>query len=305
MKKVVFFGTPGFAVPFLDALNEASNFEVVGVVTQSDKPVGRKQVMKPSAVKTRAEELDLPVLILKTLRHPIPQNKLKDLKADLYVVVAYGRMIPDGVLEFGPFINVHPSLLPKYRGPSPMQAAILNGDNKTGVSIMLLDEQMDHGPILAQYEIPLKGNETYTDLESKVHTVGPKLLVRSLEDYIAGKIDPIVQKEEEASYCHMIEREDGRIDWKATAEEIDRVHRAFEAWPGIYTELDGKRVKLIEFEITDLHPLNPGQIKLEDDSILVGTGSNPIRVTKLQPAGKKPMTASEFANGHKNLVKFD
>lgn len=304
MKRVVFFGTPDFAIPFLDALHAASDFDVVGVVTQADKPVGRKKEMKPSAVKVRAEELGLPVLILKTLRHPIPQNKLLDLKADLFVVVAYGRMIPDEVLKFGPFINVHPSLLPLHRGPSPMQAAILNGDDKTGVSIMLLDGEMDHGPILAQYEIPLNGTETYTKLESEVHAIGPELLVRSLQDFVAGRIDPIKQEHSTASYCHMIERKDGRIDWNATADEIDRVHRAFEAWPGVFTELAGKRVKLLEFETTELDSLEPGQIKLENDTLLVGTGSNPIQITKLQPAGKKPMTASEFANGYKNLVKF-
>ncbi|MFH1142705.1 MAG: methionyl-tRNA formyltransferase, partial [Candidatus Uhrbacteria bacterium] len=158
MTSVVFFGTPDFSIPFLDALHSASNFDIVGVVTQPDKPVGRKQVLTPSPVKVRALELELPVLELKNLKSDRANSKLKTLNpaepglatpgSQLFVVVAYGKIIPASILELAPAINVHPSLLPKYRGPSPMQSAILNGDAKTGISIMLLNQGMDSGPIL-------------------------------------------------------------------------------------------------------------------------------------------------------------
>jgi methionyl-tRNA formyltransferase len=276
MKRVVFFGTPNLALPFLDALHKASNFDLVAVVTQPDKPVGRKQVLTPTPVKVRAQELDLNVLELKNLKSKKANSKLTDLKADLFVVVAYGKIIPGSVLDLAPSINVHPSLLPKYRGPSPMQSAILNGDSLTGISIMLLDEGMDSGPVLAQEEIKLSDHETAVTLENKVCQIGPELLLNTIEGYLADQIKPAVQDNSEAIVCTMLERSDAEITLNETCEEIDRKIRAFDPWPGTYFELDSKRIKIIRARL-DQSGLN---------------------ILEVQPAGKKPMEISSFINGY-------
>ena len=276
MKRVVFFGTPNLALPFLDALHKASNFDLVAVVTQPDKPVGRKQVLTPTPVKVRAQELDLNVLELKNLKSKKANSKLTDLKADLFVVVAYGKIIPGSVLDLAPSINVHPSLLPKYRGPSPMQSAILNGDSLTGISIMLLDEGMDSGPVLAQEEIKLSDHETAVTLENKVCQIGPELLLNTIEGYLADQIKHAVQDNSEAIVCTMLERSDAEITLNETCEEIDRKIRAFDPWPGTYFELDSKRIKIIRARL-DQSGLN---------------------ILEVQPAGKKPMEISSFINGY-------
>jgi len=283
MKSVIFFGTPNLAVPFLDALQSASNFDIVGVVTQPDKPVGRKQILRPSPVKVRAQELGLPVLELKNLKSDRANSKLKTLNSQLFVVVAYGKIIPESILELAPAFNVHPSLLPKYRGPSPMQSAILNGDSKTGISIMLLDQGMDSGPILAQQEIELLDHETAQTLEQKVSKLGPKLLLDALDQYLAGQIKPKVQDDSKMTICSMLERNDGQITWNESLKEIDQKIRAFDPWPGTYFELEGtdRRESVIRVKIL--------KARLDQSG---------LNLLEVQPAGKKPMTIDQFLNGY-------
>jgi len=283
MKSVIFFGTPNLAVPFLDALQSASNFDIVGVVTQPDKPVGRKQILRPSPVKVRAQELGLPVLELKNLKSDRANSKLKTLNSQLFVVVAYGKIIPESILELAPAFNVHPSLLPKYRGPSPMQSAILNGDSKTGISIMLLDQGMDSGPILVQQEIELLDHETAHTLEQKVSKLGPKLLLDALDQYLAGQIKPKVQDDSKMTICSMLERNDGQITWNESLKEIDQKIRAFDPWPGTYFELEGtdRRESVIRVKIL--------KARLDQSG---------LNLLEVQPAGKKPMTIDQFLNGY-------
>jgi len=276
MTRVVFFGTPDIAVPFLDALNTASNFDIVGVVTQPDKPVGRKQVLTPSPVKVRAEELGLNVLELKNLKSDRANSKLKTLNPQLFVVFAYGKIIPQSVLDLAPTLNVHPSLLPKYRGPSPMQSAILNGETETGISIMLLDAGMDSGPILSQEKLKLTDYETAETLEQRVCDVGPKLLLNAIQGYLDDAIKPVAQDDSQATTCHMLERADAEITLNETLQEIDRKIRAFTPWPGTYFEHDEKRVKILKARLDE-------------------SGLNLLEV---QPAGKKPMSIDQFINGY-------
>ena len=276
MKRIVFFGTPDLALPFLDALHKASNFDLVAVVTQPDKPVGRKQVLTPSPVKVRAEGLGLPVLELKNLKSEKARYKVQGTRPDLFVVIAYGKIIPQSVLDLAPAINVHPSLLPKYRGPSPMQSAILNGESETGISIMLLDQGMDSGPVLAQQEIKLSDHETAVTLEEKVCQVGPELLLNTMDSYLAGQTKPVAQNGSEATVCTMLEKSDAEITLNETCEEMDRKIRAFDPWPGTYFEMDSRRIKIIK-------------------ALLDETGLNLLEV---QPAGKKRMDINSFINGY-------
>ncbi len=283
MKRVVFFGTPELAVPFLDALHAASDFEIVGVITQPDKPVGRKQELTPSPVKLRVDDLGLNLLQPKTLKHEIPTSKIKALEADLFVVVAYGKIIPKNILDLAPAINVHPSLLPKYRGPSPMPAAILNGDPITGISIMLLDEGMDSGPVLAQEEIVLEARETAKTLEQKVMELGPQLLLNTMQRYINEEVEPQPQDESQVSICSMLTRDNGEITWNESLKEIDQKIRALTPWPGTYFNWVGSdarkgviRVKIIKSRLDE-------------------SGLNLLEV---QPAGKKPMSIDQFLNGY-------
>ncbi|MBU0531771.1 MAG: methionyl-tRNA formyltransferase, partial [Candidatus Uhrbacteria bacterium] len=310
MTRVVFFGTPKLAVPFLKALNEAPDFDVVAVVTQPDKPVGRKQELTPTPVKDAALELDLPVLELKTLKHEIPQGKLKDLKPDLFVVFAYGKIIPQVVLDIAPALNVHPSALPAYRGPSPLQSAILNGDKTTAVSIMLLDEEMDHGPILVQKPIALDARETVSSLEGKVINVGAPLLINVAKAYLAGDLEPQEQDHKAATICKIIEREDSRIDWTQTAEQIDQKIRAFENWPGTYSVLTKTDQTELRLKILEAKPSliilaeEPGTIMIDVGRLLVATGSGALELIEVQPEGKKKMNAAAFMQGYSELSQW-
>ena len=218
--RIVFFGTPEFSVPFLKALDEDEDLIVSAVVCQPDKPIGRKKILTAPPTKQYALEHGIPVFQPVSLKDAgaLHTTPLRD--ADLFVVVAYGKIIPQAILDIPTHgtINVHPSLLPKYRGPSPMQAAIANQDNETGVSIMLLDAKMDHGPILAQERIRLDRTETYLDLQTKVHVVGAPLLVQTIKDFTSGMIESIEQNHPTATFCSLLSREDGEIDWNEPAE---------------------------------------------------------------------------------------
>jgi len=310
MTRVVFFGTPKLAVPFLKALHEAPDFDVVAVVTQPDKPVGRKQELTPTPVKESALELDLPVLELKTLKHEIPQGKLKDLKPDLFVVFAYGKIIPQAVLDIAPALNVHPSALPTYRGPSPLQSAVMNGDKTTAVSIMLLDEEMDHGPILVQKPITLDARETVSSLEDKVIHVGAPLLVNTATAFLAGDIEPQEQDHKAATTCKIIEREDSRIDWSQTAEETDQKIRAFENWPGTYSVILKSDESEMRLKVLEAKPSliilaeAPGTIVIDVGRLLVATGSGALELLEVQPEGKKPMSAEAFMQGQPELSQW-
>src|SRR3989344_2543834 len=301
--KIIFFGTPEFAVPTLKALHQ-EGYNIVLVVIQPDKPVGRKGILTPPPVKVLTKELGLEVC----QRFDNLKLKTKSLKPDLGVVVAYGEIIPKDILDLFPLgiLNIHPSLLPKYRGPSPIQATILNGDKETGVSIIKLDEKMDHGAKLKTQNLKLKTDDTYVSLSQRLAMAGAQLLIDILPNYLVGKIKPVPQDDARATFTKIITKEDGRINWQKSAEEIERQIRAYAPWPGCFSEfvVNGKKinVKIIEaiheLPLQDDNQTNIGQFSIQNGQLFVQCGHGALLIEKIQPEGKKEMTAKEFINGY-------
>lgn len=301
MTRVVFFGTPDFAVPFLSALIEEADIDVASVVCQPDKPVGRKKIIMAPATKALAEKNGIEVYQPKSLKKNDAVVQLASYEADVFVVVAYGKIIPQTILDIpkNGSLNVHPSLLPEYRGPAPMQAAIASGDDQTGITIMLLDAGMDTGPILAQATLSLDADETYTSLQEKVHRDGPKLLVETLKRHIAGDITPIPQDDDRATLTSLLSREDGKIDWSAPMIQIERKVRAYDPWPGTWTTWNGKRLKILKAAPADFDPEHaPGTVAVKEGKILVDCHDGTLDIQKLQLEGKPPMNPKEFLAGN-------
>lgn len=251
--KVLFFGTPAFALPALERLAADSRWQIVGVITQPDKPAGRKQQLTPPPAKLSAIKFNLPVFQFPTLKDPSVQQAIANLQADVAVVVAYGKIIPQAVLDSIPhgWLNIHPSLLPKYRGSSPIQSAMLAGDTITGVTVMVLDADMDHGPILAQHQVNILDDDTAESLNHSLACEGADLLLTVLPDYLAGKVTPVPQDHSAATFTEQLEKDDGKIDWRMSPEAIDRHIRAMTTWPGAWTDVTGKRVKVLKAHLVD------------------------------------------------------
>ncbi|MCG2808734.1 MAG: methionyl-tRNA formyltransferase [Candidatus Portnoybacteria bacterium] len=266
--KTIFIGTSEFAVPVLEALVRCSLFAVQCVITAPDKPA-------PSPIKIATLQNGLPILQPEKISKAAA--KISDLKPDLIITASYGQIIPKNILDIPKYgsINIHPSLLPKYRGPSPIQTTILNGDKNTGISVMLMDEKMDRGPIIAQKKVAIKKRENYQDLEKRLSLLSANFLLKILPRYIQGKINPKKQNNSKASYTKILSRQDGQIKPKQTAREIERMLRAFTPWPGVWTIIKKRRVKILKAKVVQ------GRLLLET----------------VQPEGKKPMTAEEFFRG--------
>jgi methionyl-tRNA formyltransferase len=307
-KRIAFLGTPEFAVAPLEALFRAK-YAILGVITAPDKPVGRKQVLTPPAVKITAQKMGLTVYQ--------PESKaelleiLKNLRPDLCVVTAFGMIFPKEALEipqYG-FINIHASLLPRWRGPSPIQAAIINGDEKTGVTIMLINEKMDEGPTLANAELRIQNSElTAGELSKKLSDLGAKLLIEVLPKYLKGEIKPQKQNNAQATYCKIIRKEDGRIDWSKPAEYIERQVKAYHPWPTAYAELRMKNkelriLKIIKAGISGENKHKIGEIFLnQNKKLAVKCGKGSLILEIIQPEGKKPMSGEEFLRGHREII---
>lgn len=306
--KIIFMGTPDFAVPGLKAIYQDSRFEVVGVVTQKDKPVGRKQELLPTPVKKIALEFNLPVLQPNRLKNIA--DKLKRLAPDFIVVIAYGQILNEEVLNIPKVacINVHASLLPKYRGSACLQAPILNGDRETGVTIMLMDKGLDRGDILRQEKINLDGTETLEIVHDKLTELGASILGDTLINFADGKITPTKQDEGLTSYVKIIDKKDGQIDWNSDAKVIERKIRAFTPWPGTFTYLDGKLVKIIKARVIENNSSTVvGQIFSENKELLVKCGQNALLILELQLEGKKATDSKSFLAGRQDIVgkKFE
>lgn len=303
--KVVFFGTPDFSVPFLSALIEDQNLDVVAVVCQPDKPVGRKGTVTPPAIKTIAIDNGIAVIQPKSLKNDETLDHIRPFEADLFVVVAYGKIIPQAVLDIPKLgsINVHPSLLPEYRGPAPMQAAIAEGDDQTGVSIMLLDAGMDTGPILAQEVLSLDADETYGSLVGKVHQMGPRLLVSTIKRYIAGDITPLPQDHNRATLTSLLKREDGHIDWTAPLIQLERKIRAYDPWPGTWTMWNNKRIKILKARESDFKAdVPPGTVTVKENQLFVDCYDGTLQILELQLEGKPAMSTEAFMTGNTDIV---
>jgi methionyl-tRNA formyltransferase len=296
--RIVFFGTPEFAVPSLRALLAGAD-PVVGVVCQPDKPAGRGQRVTLPPVKQVALEAHVPVLQPEKLRPPEFLEALRDWAPDLIVVAAYGRILPKSVLDLPRHgcINVHGSLLPKYRGAAPIQWAILRGEEVTGVTIMQMNERMDAGDILLQRETRIGDGETYGELQVRLADIGAQAVMEAVAQLHAGTLCPQPQREEEVTLAPMIEKADGRIDWTEPATAIARKVRAFNPWPSAFAYIDGKLLKIHRAHVVAGGTAAPGVVTATNDGIAVATGEGTLVLDELQLEGRKRLSAPEFTRG--------
>jgi methionyl-tRNA formyltransferase len=301
--RIVFFGTAELACASLDALARMPAFQVIAVVTQPDKPRGRDLQLQPSAVKATAQRLGIPVLQPKRARAEEFIQEIRELQPDLSIVVAYGQILPQSLLDIPKFgsLNVHTSILPKHRGAAPIQSAILSGDSETGVTIMKMDAGLDTGPILTIRKTPIAETDNSQTLHDRLAQMGAELLVETIPAWTEGRITPQPQPDG-ATYARKIGKTDGLIQWEEPAIEIWRKLRAFTPWPGAYTfmESGGKRRLIKVWEAVPSSETGPaGQIlSASRDGIVVGAGTGSLRVTVLQAEGKKRMAVHDFLTGN-------
>lgn len=296
--KIVFFGTHEFAASILQGLIDFPFFQIILVITQPDQPVGRKQILTPPLTKVLAKKHRIPVIQPETLKNfEMPVSDF-----DVSIVIEYGRIIPERLLSIPRHktINIHPSLLPQYRGPTPIQAALLHGDTKTGVTIMQMDATMDTGPILLQKEVAVNPHDTFITLREKLMPVALEALLEALPLYIDDVLQPKTQNNAASTYCKLLTREDGKIDWKQTASHIYNQYRALTPWPGIWTIWNEKRLKLLEIKPCE-KKIIAGKVQVEGDQIFIGTAENSVQITELQIEGKTSMNAKTFLSGHKGF----
>jgi methionyl-tRNA formyltransferase len=296
-------GTPEFAVPSLRALIDGEE-RVVGVVTQPDQPAGRGMTVHAPPVKILAMTHNLPVFQPTKLRDPAVLEQLQRWQPDLIVVAAYGKILPSTILTLPPLgcLNVHASLLPKYRGAAPIQWAIARGERETGVTIMRISERMDAGDILLQKAMPITDTDTAGTLHDKLAILGAETLCETLRLLKEGQLVAHPQNEAEATYAPLIKKEDGRIDWRQDAETIERRIRAFNPWPSAYTTLHGKLLKIFAAQIAPSSPRPaslPGTVReVTPVSLVIATGSGCLALREIQLEGKKRMSVEEFLKGH-------
>lgn len=303
-------GTSELSEKILDALIK-NDYNLVGVFTKTDKKIGRKQELTSPKVKLLAEKHNLPIFQPQTFKNPETVQQLRNLKPDLIIVAAYGKILPKSVLEIPGFgcVNVHVSLLPKYRGPSPVQNALLNGETETGTTIMLMDEGVDTGDILAQKKLQISPSDTTESLMEKLADQGAQLLLETLPLWIKRNIEPIKQDNSDATLCQLIEREDGHIFWIEDAETIYNKYRALTPWPGIFTywknDSSTIRLKLIRIELQKKNPLqkkSSGEVFEIGSDIGIQTNEGVILIKELQKEGKKATDIASFVNGHPKFI---
>ena len=299
--RIVFFGTPSFAIPSLEKLFQGPD-EVVAVVTQPDRVKGRGQKVFHSPVKEIALRQGMVPLQPEKVKEEAFQENLKELRLDLFAVVAFGQILPRSLLKIPRYgaVNVHASLLPKYRGAAPIAWAILKGEKVTGVTTMMMDEGVDTGGILLQAEISIEEKETSETLHEKLSTLGAQLLIETIEKMKRGNVHPLYQDHSKATYAPPIKKEEGRIDWGKEAEEIDRQIRAFYPWPGAFTQWGDRLLKICQGEVRKgRHQGRPGSVVwVGTDFIEVEAGKDFFLIKEVQPEGKRRMTVRDFLSGH-------
>lgn len=300
---LVFAGTPKFSLPALEALL-TSRQRIIAVYTQPDRPQGRGLKVVPSPIKQLAVTYDLPIYQPETLRAPNALQQLQELKPDIFIDVAYGLFIPKEMLNFPRYgcINLHPSLLPRWRGAAPMQAAILAGDKITGVSIIKLSETLDAGDILKQQAAPIEEQDTTASLAHNLAVMGAELLLEVLAEIENGTVNSIPQDNTFSTYAHKIKKEDAAIDWNLSAIAIERMIRAYNPWPIAYTAIDDQIVRIWEAQVLPHTMAAPGTIiNVAKTGIDVATKDGILRLTKLQLSGKKVLTVAEILNSQQKL----
>ena len=294
-------GTPEFAVPSLRALIEVGE-NVVAIVTQPDKPRGRGKKLTPPPVREAALKHNIPVFQPEKIKDEPFITAISNFSPDVIAVVAYGKILPKAILDIPPkgCINVHASILPKYRGAAPINWAIINGEKETGITTMLLDEGMDTGDMLLTEKVEIRDDDTASSLHDRLKYIGADLLIKTIKGIKSETIRPIPQDDSQATYAPMLKKEDGRIDWTMKAEEIKNLIRGFFPWPGAYTRWDGKQIKIFKAEVEAGVKEEPGTvINITTEGIFVATGKGILLIKELQPESKNKMTASEFVKGYR------
>ncbi len=293
-------GSPEFAIPSLIRLIE--RFNVVGVVTQPDKPAGRGKVSKAPPIKDIALKHQIEFIQPKRLSEPGVFGKLQSWSPDVIIVVAFGQILRQEVLDLPGFgcVNVHGSLLPRWRGAAPIQSAILHGDEETGITIMKMDAGVDTGPILKQKSIPISDDDTSESLGKSLSQLGAELLIETLGDYLNGNLKPISQPEEGATYAPRLDKEDGFLDFSKCALELNRQVNAYFPWPGTFMQIGNERIKIMATRIADDVELGPGERGQVSGFPIVGTSRGGLVLELVQPAGKKVMSGKIFLNGFRN-----
>ncbi|MBI2462639.1 MAG: methionyl-tRNA formyltransferase [Candidatus Spechtbacteria bacterium] len=307
---IVFFGTPEFAAIVLERL-DASPYKPAFIVTTPDMPAGRKQILNPPPVKLYAEKLSIPVFQPATRKElqegpTLRGGSVLPARADLFIVAAYGKILPKEILKIPKYgtLNVHPSLLPRWRGASPIQSAILAGDKETGASIILMDARMDHGPVLAQKKWPIAVDATTESLSMELANFSAELLLETIPEWLEGRITPIEQDHEKAVFCKPVSKENARIDWNKSAEEIERMVRAYTPWPGTFTLWDGKRIIIHSARVANSQQenLEPGKVIAFENTLAIQAGANILIPVLVQYEGKKEQSAQEFLRGHSQII---
>ena len=300
--RIAFMGTPDFSVECLKSL-VASKHEVVGVFCQPDKPVGRKQELRMPDVKIEALKHNLAVYQPNSLKNGLGVEILKDINPDLVIVVAYGKLLPPDFLAFPKYgcINIHASILPKYRGASPIHHCVLNGEKETGVTAMQMDSGLDTGDILLTEKIPIGINDTTLEMFEKLSVLGADVLMKTIDLLEKGELHPVKQDNSKSTYAGLLSKDEGIVDWKKSAIEVHNKIRGLYSWPGAFTKLDGKTLKLHKAVLSEKKGNNiPGSVVTSDGSFVVCCGDNKcIELKEIQLEGKKRLEASSFLNGYR------
>lgn len=297
--RIVFIGTGEIGVPALRALQN-SEHRLVGVVTQPDKPVGRNQKITPPPIKAAFSGKAVPILQPVKIKHPEAIEQIRALQPDVIVVMAYGQILPRAVLEIPKIacLNLHASLLPRWRGAAPIQAAIAAGDRETGITVMYMDEGLDTGDILLARKIDIAPNETGDSLHDRLGEIAPDALLEALRLLAANKSPRVSQDKTLATHAPKLDREAGRIDWNETAAQIERKIRAYNPWPGAFTQFEDRKLKVFAASIVDLHG-KPGEILKRDRELVIAAADRALTLTEVQLEGKRRMKAADFLRGQK------
>jgi methionyl-tRNA formyltransferase len=300
--KIIFMGSPEFSLPTLQSL--ADHYSISGVVTQPDRPAGRGQVLTPPPVKLLAQKLDLPVIQPVRLKDPGVIDQLLAWQPDLIVVIAFGQILRQNILDLPRFgcINVHASLLPRWRGSAPIQSAILAGDEKTGVTIMKMDAGVDTGAVLARRELVIQPEDTAGSLLERAAEAGAQLLIEILPLYISGKVSPVPQDERGATRAPMIQKADGNLDFRRSAVQLERQVRAFQPWPGTFFEWEGNPFKVLKAHVQPDSSVLVGLKSTFGGYPCIGTGDGWLVLDEVQLAGKKPMKGDIFLRGARQWI---
>lgn len=301
--RIVFMGSPDFALPTLEALS--TRYEVVGVVTQPDRPAGRGRLPQACAVKQMADLLGIPSYQPLSLRTPEALERLTNWSPDLIVVVAFGQILPKAVLNLPPkgCINVHASLLPRWRGAAPIQAAIAAGDDRTGVTIMQMESGLDTGPILTQRDVPIRVDTQADELSEQLAHLGAKILLDILPSYLNGMLAPLPQNSELATYAPKLSKADGVLDFSKPALLLTKLVNAYNPWPGSSFEYNGKQIKVLQVHVHDTFESEPSERYVINGLPAIGTSEGFLVIDNLQPEGKKPMSGEAFLNGQPGWLK--